>query len=77
MNEVEITSKEKFASEIRQLARENDLNLIEAITSYCEDHDVMMEDIIPLLDKNIREELRCDAIDHRYVVGFKKQKKLF
>ena len=77
MNEVDITSKEKFASEIRQLARENDLNLIEAITSYCEDHDVMMEDIIPLLDKNIREELRCDAIDHRYVVGFKKQKKLF
>lgn len=77
MNEVEITSKEKFASEIRRLARDNNLNLIEAITSYCEDNNVMMEDIIPLLDKNIREEIRCDAIDHRYVVGFKKPKKLF
>lgn len=77
MNEVEITSKEKFASEIRQLARDNDLNLVEAITSYCEDNDVMMEDIIPLLDKNIKEEIRCDAIDNRYVVGIKKHKKLF
>lgn len=77
MNEVEITSKEKFAAEIRQLARENDLNLIEAITSYCEDHDVMMEDIIPLLDKNLKEELRCDAIENRYVVGIPKPKKLF
>lgn len=77
MNEVEITNKEKFASEIRRLARDNNLNLIEAITSYCEDNDVMMEDIIPLLDRNIREEIRCDAIDNRYVVGFKKPKKLF
>ena len=77
MNEVEITSKEKFAAEIRKLARDNNLNLIEAITSYCEDHDVMMEDIIPLIDKNLKEELRCDAIDNRYVVGIPKPNKLF
>ena len=77
MNEVEITNKEKFASEIRKLAQDNDLNLIEAITSYCEDNDVMMEDVITLLDDNIREELKCAAIDHRYVVGFKTPKKLF
>lgn len=77
MSEIEITSKEKFAAEIRRISRENDLDLIEAITSYCEDNNIMMEDVIPILDKNIREEIRCAAIDGRYVVGIPKPKKLF
>lgn len=77
MNEVEITSKEKFAAEIRGIARDNNLDLIEAITSYCEDNDVFMEDVIPLLDKNLKEEIRCAAIEGRYVVGIPKPKKLF
>ena len=61
MNEVEITSKEKFAAEIRGIARDNNLDLIEAITSYCEDNDVFMEDVIPLLDKNLKEEVQSNG----------------
>lgn len=77
MNSIEITNKEVFAATIRKLADDNDLNLIEALTSYCEDHDFMMEDVLPLLDNNIKEEIRNIAIDKRYVFGFTQSKKLF
>lgn len=77
VKEFEATSKEQFASEIRLLARRNGLNLIEAISSYCEDNDVDMEDVIPMLDRNMKEEIRCDAIQHRYVRGQKPVSTLF
>lgn len=77
MNEIEVSSKEQFAAHIRSVARKNGLDLIEAIASYCEDKRVDMEDVIPLLDKNLREEIRVDAIDGRYVRGFSKPAKLF
>ena len=77
MEMIEVTNSEKFAAEIRKLAKDNEINLIEAITSYCEDNDTMMEDVIPLIDGNLKEELRIDAIDNRYVVGAKKTAKLF
>jgi len=69
-------SKEKFALIINELAQENDFNLIEAIISYSEENDVDMTEIIPLLDRNLREQVKIDAIKHRYVLGFKKPKEL-
>lgn len=72
MNEVVASSKEQFASTIRAIARKNKLNIIDAITSYCEDREIQMEDVLPLLDRNLKEEIRSAAIEHRYVLGFKK-----
>ncbi len=77
MNEIEVSSKEQFAAHIRKLARNNGLDLIEAITSYCDDKQMEMEDVIPLLDKNLREEIRVAAIQGRYVRGFQKPATLF
>lgn len=77
MKEIEVTNKEKFAAEIRLIARRNGLNLIESITSYCEDNDIMMDDAIPLLDRNMKEELRACAIQNRMVRGIKPVSTLF
>lgn len=77
MNEIEVSSKEQFAATVRKIARTNKLNLIDAITSYCEDREIQMEDVLPLLDRNLKEEIRVAAIENRYVRGFKKPATLF
>ena len=77
MQQIEVSNKEYFASNIRTIARNNNLDLVEAITSFCEDNEYQMEDIIPLLDKNLREEIKVDAIAGRYIRGFKIPKTLF
>jgi len=77
MKAIEVTNKEKFAATIRTIARENDLNLIESISSYCEDNEIDMEDVIPLLDKNMKAELRVCAVQHRMVPGEKPVNQLF
>jgi len=69
-------SKEKFALIIQDIAKENGLNLIEAITAYSEENDLDMREIIPLLDRNLTEQIKLDAIEHRYVLGIKKAKEL-
>ena len=71
MKEIEVTNKEKFASQIRAIARYNNLNLIDAITSFCEDEEIMIEDVIPLLDRNLKEEIRVTAVGLNYVRGEK------
>lgn len=77
MNEIVASSKEQFAANIRSIARKNKLNVIDAITSYCEDNEIQMEDVLPLLDRNLKEEIRVTAIEDRYVRGFKKPVTLF
>ena len=77
MNEVEVNSKEQFAASLRKVARKNNLNIIDALTSYCEDRDIQMEDVLPLIDRNLKEEIRVTAIENRYVRGFKKPVTLF
>lgn len=71
VKEIEVTSKERFAAQIRHIARTNRLNLIDSITSYCEDEEIMMEDVIPLLDRNLKEEIRVTAIENNYIRGEK------
>lgn len=69
-------SKERFASIIKDIATTNDLNMIEAVTSYCEENDIDMSEVIPLMDRNLKEQIKLDAIKHRYVLGIKCQKEL-
>ena len=77
MQEIEITNKQKFAAQMRMIAHNNDLNLVEAVTSYCEDNEFHMEDVIPLFDHNMKEELRVCATENRMIRGIKKINTLF
>lgn len=77
MNKLYEYKKENFCSNLRLLAEENNLGLIETVASYCEDTDQRMEDIIPLLDSNIIDEIRCEAIQKSYVFLERKVRTLF
>ena len=38
------------------------------MVSFCEDNECDMEDLIPLLDKSMKERIRVEAIQNRYVL---------
>lgn len=67
----DIDSKEQFAMELASISRINNINIIDAITEYCERHTLDIDDIIQLLDKNLKEQIRVTAIKERYVTGMK------
>jgi hypothetical protein len=71
MDKVEPKNNEKFAKIILEFARVNNLNLVEALVSYCEDNEMEMEDVIKLLDKSMKKRIEVEAIENRYVVGQK------
>lgn len=71
MDEVKLSNKELFANEIHYLCRHEGLNVIEAISEFCEKRNLDMEEVLPLLDKGMKEDIRVAAIENRYVRGFK------
>lgn len=66
-----MTSKEKFATEIHRMCRDEDLDVFEAVVEFCSRHECDMEDVIPLLDNGLREDIKVASIRNRYVRGFK------
>ena len=71
MQEIQVSSKEKFACMILDMARDEGLDVIEAIVAYCERNEINIEDAISMLDRNMKEQIRVDAIRGRYVRGQK------
>ena len=63
-----VPSKEDFAHKIYELARLLDCNLIDAIVFFSEENEIPMEEIIPMLDRSIREDIQQAAIKDRYVI---------
>ena len=47
------------------------LNIVDAITEFCNRNNVDMEEILPLMDKGMKEDVRVTAIKNRYVRGMK------
>ena len=76
--ECAMLNPQKFSMNIIEKSLHNDINIIDAVVSYCEDHGYEMEDVIPLLDDNIKERIRVCGIEERYVPGAKvSRNKLF
>jgi hypothetical protein len=71
MHEIEIKSKEKFSNQIHRLCRDENLDVVEAITEFCSRNEIEIDDIIPLLDNGLKEDIKVAAIRGRYVRGFK------
>ncbi len=72
-----ISSKELFAEHIRRASKFNGISLLDAIVSYCEDTSLQIEDIIMMIDVNLKEELRVEVINDNRVVNVKKIAALF
>ena len=44
---------------------------MDAITEFCKRNGVDMEEVLPLMDKGMKEDVRVTAIKNRYVRGMK------
>jgi hypothetical protein len=71
MDEMKLSSKEKFSIEIHHMCIKENLNIVDAITEFCNRNNVDMEEILPLMDKGMKEDVRVTAIKNRYVRGMK------
>lgn len=71
-------NSEDLSIELIKSSIHSGLNIIDTIVSYCEDHDIPIEELIPLLDQNIIERIKVCGIEEKYVVGKKPNlRKLF
>ena len=52
----------RFAQEIEQLVLINkDMNYIDAIVHFCEQHSLDLESVPKLISKPLKEKIKCDA----------------
>lgn len=58
---------EKAFLRIRQIAAEQETDIVEAAALFCEEHDLDAGDFVRMCDKNIVEHLRVAAVDARKV----------
>lgn len=58
---------EKLTGMIYQVSSEKSLSLIDSVTFLSEDLKIDIEDIIPILDSSILEQIKIEAIKNRNV----------
>jgi hypothetical protein len=76
--EFEVISPKEFSMSIIESSINSGMNIIDTLVSYCEEKEVDMEDVIPLLDQNIKERIEVCGVQERYITGVKlNKKKLF
>lgn len=62
-------TKEKFVEHIENLVKDSGLNYIDAIVFYCETHNVEIETVPKLINRQIKEKLQLDATDLNFLVS--------
>ena len=59
----ELLTYESFAKKIVDICEEFSLNYIEAVLHYCEENDIDVEDIVKLINPNMKERIKGSAIE--------------
>lgn len=67
-DEVEHMTAGTFSMSLIEDSIFNGINIIDTVVSYCEENNLHMEDIIPLLDQNIKDRIMVCGVDERYVI---------
>lgn len=67
MHEITLSNKEKFALEISRIKKKHSLSSFDAILHFCEENECDVEDILAMLDRTTKEELKQDAIKENRV----------
>lgn len=57
----------KFSSEIENFVKCGNINYIEAIVQYCENHGIELDKVPKLLSKPLKERLKCEAMQLNYL----------
>lgn len=58
----------KFSQIIEELVKNNEeMNYIDAIVFYCEEHGIEVDSVSKLVSKPLKEKLKCDAINLNFL----------
>ena len=58
----------RFAEEIEKLVLLNkDMNYIDAIVHFCEQHSLDLESVPKLISKPLKEKIKCDALELNFM----------
>lgn len=78
MEDVVMQTPEQFSMGLIKESLKTQVNIIDTVVAYCEENEMDMEDVIPLLDQSIVERIRVCGVEERYILGEKvSKKKLF
>lgn len=58
---------EKVLLRIREISRDQNIDIVEAASIFCEENDLDERDFIKMVDKNFIEQLKYIAIENRKV----------
>lgn len=62
-----MTDKEEFTKKIINIQKNDELNTIDSIIIFCEQHDIQIEDIIHNIDDNLKSRILTDAMNLNYI----------
>lgn len=62
----EFLNETSFQLEIERLVREDGLNYLEAILSFCDKHDLEPEEVKKLMTSNLKGKLKLAAMENGY-----------
>jgi Phage late-transcription coactivator len=66
--ELKFLCSSKFSELIEDIVKNNpEMNYIDAIVYYCEQHNLDIESITKLISKPLKDKLRCDATNLNYL----------
>lgn len=68
IEDFEMVNSEDFSMNLIENSINSDLDIIETIVSFCEENELSMEDVIPLLDKNIIDRIKVCGVENRYII---------
>ena len=61
--EKKFITSEKFSQDVEQIVLKEKMNYIDAILHYCEENSVEIESIPKLMNKPLKEKLKCEAME--------------
>lgn len=61
------TESEKILGKIVNIQNTKECSMFDATLEFCENNDIDIEDFMSVIDSNIKERLRLDAISHHMV----------
>jgi len=68
IEDFEMVNSEDFSMNLIENSINSNLDIIETIVSFCEENELSMEDVIPLLDKNIIDRIKVCGVENRYII---------
>ncbi len=67
MNEVEPMTPKRFSKLVEDIVKDKQVNYMDAILIYCENHELEPEDVKKFVSKTLKEKVAVNAQDLHYL----------